>query len=76
MTKSVTLVQSASKGGYKYISTELAGDTVSRSWGLVGGRSQKTSNTYGAKIVGKANEKSPEQAVRYGCGCCGNEDEG
>lgn len=56
----VILVQAAAKGGYKCIHMELAGDTLAREYGLVGGKMQTTSNTYKALNVGKKNEKSPE----------------
>lgn len=59
----VVLVQPASKGGMKFIRMRLEGDRVSREWGLVGGKTQSTSNVYKALNVGKANEKSPKQVA-------------
>lgn len=61
--QTVHLVQPSSKGRVKYITLVLEGDTVSRTWGLIGCKSQSTSNTYVAINQGKSNELTPEMAA-------------
>lgn len=58
--KETILVQPNSNGRIKYVKLWLEGDTVSREWGLVGGKFQTTANTYGFTNKGKANELTPE----------------
>lgn len=57
------LVQKNTHGRIKFIELVLAYDTVSRVWGLVGGKTQTTSNTYDYINKGKANELNPLEAA-------------
>ena len=58
------LVQKNSVGRVKYITLTLNKDTLDRVWGLIDGKSQETSNTYGYINKGKANQLNPEQSAR------------
>jgi hypothetical protein len=57
------LVQKNSSGRVKYIILNQNKDTVQRVWGLIDGKFQETSNTYGFINKGKANQLNPEQAA-------------
>lgn len=58
------LVQKNSAGRVKYIILTLNKDTLDREWGLIGGKFQETSNTYGYINKGKANQLDPEQTAK------------
>lgn len=58
-----TIIQEAIFGKTKYIEFTLNGDTLERTWGLMGGAEQATSNTYDYINKGKSNQKTPEQAA-------------
>jgi len=62
--QNITLVQKNTNGRVKFIQLELEGDTVSRTWGLVDGKTQQTSNTYDFINKGKANQLDPVQAAK------------
>ena len=62
--ETVHLAQPSSTGKVKFITMTLDGATVTRTWGLIGHKTQSTSDTKQALNVGKANEKSPEQVAR------------
>lgn len=59
----ITLVQPHSGGRIKFITFKLIRDVVYRCWGLVGGKSQETSNKYDYINKGKSNELTPSQAA-------------
>jgi predicted DNA-binding WGR domain protein len=63
MIPEVLLVQSNSNGRVKFIKLICDNDTVHREWGLVGGKTQTTSNTYDYINKGKSNELSPAAAA-------------
>jgi predicted DNA-binding WGR domain protein len=58
------LVQQSSTGRIKFITLQLIGDTLYREWGLLGGKTQETENTYGYKNEGRKNEKTPEDVAQ------------
>jgi len=60
----VNLVQKNTYGRIKFVTLILEGDKVSREWGLIGGKTQETSNRYDYINKGKANELSPEEAAK------------
>lgn len=60
----IFLVQKNSYGRIKFIEMILDSDTVHRNWGLIGGKSQSTSNRYGYINKGKSNELSPEESAK------------
>ena len=64
MTDTTILIQKNSNGKVKHIILTLDGDTLHREWGIVGGKLQKTSNTYGFINPGKSNELDPEASAR------------
>jgi len=53
------LVQKNSHGRIKFIILEKEHNTLNREWGIIGGKTQKTSNTYDYINKGKANELNP-----------------
>lgn len=57
------MIQPAAKGGYKVMKLWVEGCTVRQEWGILGGKMQIASSTVAAVNVGKANEKSAEQAA-------------
>ena len=57
------LVQKNSSGRIKYIILNQNKDNVHRVWGLIDGKFQETSNTYGYINKGKANQLNPEQSA-------------
>jgi hypothetical protein len=57
------LVQLHSSGRVKFVKMFLNEDTVNREWGLIDGKVQNTSNTYGYINKGKSNELSPKEAA-------------
>jgi predicted DNA-binding WGR domain protein len=57
------LVQQSSIGRIKFITLEVIGDTLYREWGLLGGKTQQTENTYDYKNQGRKNELTPEQVA-------------
>ena len=63
MEQKIILVQLHSGGRVKFIILECIGDTVVRTWGLINGKTQTTSNTYDYINKGKANELSPIEAA-------------
>lgn len=62
-TVTTILVQRNTHGRVKFIELILEYDTVKRVWGLVGGKTQTTSNTYDYINKGKANELDPLEAA-------------
>lgn len=62
-TQKTILVQKNANGRIKFTEFTLEYDTVSRVWGLVGGKTQFTSNTYDYINKGKANELNPIEAA-------------
>lgn len=58
------LVQKNTNGRLKFIALVLDGDTITRIWGLLDGKSQTTANTYGFINKGKANQLDPVQAAK------------
>jgi len=58
----VRLEQPSSTGRTKFIELTLEPPTLHREWGLVGGKTQKTSHTYDYVNKGKSNELTPEEA--------------
>lgn len=64
MTEIITyLVQNNNKGKIKFIQFTLNGDTITREWGLIGGKTQISTNTYETINMGKSNELSPIKAA-------------
>jgi len=61
--KRTILVQKNTHGRIKFIELALEDDIVSRVWGLIGGKTQRTANTYDYINKGKSNELSPEVAA-------------
>jgi len=57
------LVQNSSKDRIKFLHLKVEKDTMHSTWGLLGGKTQNTSNTYGSINTGKANELSPVDAA-------------
>jgi ATP-dependent DNA ligase len=64
MNDEILLIRKNSKGKPQFLKMVLSGDTLSREWGLVEGKTQHTSNTCKPVNVGKANEKSAEQVAQ------------
>jgi len=62
--ESCLLVQKNLNGRAKFISIKVDGDTVSREWGIVGGKTQTTSNTYDFINKGKANQLDPIMSAK------------
>ena len=60
----VHLVQPSSTGKIKFITLTLENDTLTRVWGLMGCKTQTTSNTYKTINEGKANELNPARAAK------------
>ncbi len=60
----IILVQNHSTGRVKFVTLSLEGDTVSRIWGLINGKTQTTSHTYSYTNKGKANELNPEETAK------------
>jgi len=60
----IILVQNHSTGRVKFVILTLVGDTITRKWGLVGGKIQTTFHTYGYINRGKANELNPDEAAK------------
>lgn len=58
------LVQQSSIGRIKFITLELVADTLYREWGLLGGKTQETENTYDYKNQGRKNELTPDQVAK------------
>lgn len=63
MIPEIILVQLHSGGRVKFIILRCDHDTVHREWGLIGGKTQTTSNTYDYINKGKSNELTPAQAA-------------
>lgn len=57
------LVQKNTHGRTKFIEFYLNDDVLSRTWGLVDGKTQETSNKYDYINKSKANELSPKEAA-------------
>lgn len=64
MNRDILLVRKNKKGTPQFLKITLTGDTVSREWGLIRGKSRKTAHTYGTINAGKSNELGPEQAAQ------------
>lgn len=62
MAKTI-LLQKNTHGRTKFIELVLEESVVTRTWGLVGGKTQETSNRYGYINKNKSNEFTPEQAA-------------
>ena len=58
------LVQPNQHGKIKYLHLVVEDDTMTSSWGQLGGAEQETSNTYDYINEGKSNELSPEEAAQ------------
>jgi len=63
MDESQYLVQKNSAGKVKYHLLELRDNTITQTWGLVGGKTQTKTNQYKAINAGKANELTPARAA-------------
>ena len=57
------LVQNSSRDRVKFLHLKVENDTMSSVWGLIGGKTQSTSNTFSAINPGKANELAPPAAA-------------
>jgi len=57
------LVQNSSRDRVKFLHLKVENDTMESVWGLMGGKTQRTSNTYDFINEGKANELSPAAAA-------------
>lgn len=63
MVQEIILVQLHSGGRIKFIILRCDDRTVHREWGLIGGKTQTTSNSYNFINKGKSNELSPAAAA-------------
>ena len=58
------LLQANSNGKTKFIDFELIDETLTRTWGLIGGKTQTTSHRYKGVNIGKSNELNPIETAR------------
>ncbi len=58
------LLQTNYNGKTMFFDFELIDETLTRTWGLIGGKTQTTSHTYEGVNIGKSNELSPIETAR------------
>lgn len=61
------LVQESTRGKVKFLQYNLQGNTIEKTWGLIGGKTQNAFSSYTGVNLGKANAKDPELVALEEC---------